>query len=70
MIPGNSVSGYSSLGVRPLEWQNFNRVFQFKDDLSKIIGSHNLKVGALIMRSRKNQDNQPNVNGVFSFDTP
>jgi hypothetical protein len=56
--------------VRPLEWQNFNRVFQFKDDLSKIIGSHNLKVGALIMRSRKNQDNQPNVNGVFSFDTP
>src|SRR5262249_32754991 len=49
------------------EWNNFNRLFQFKDDLSKIARNHHLKFGALIMRSRKNQDNQPNINGVFSF---
>jgi hypothetical protein len=67
-IPSINIGGFNGLGVRPIDFQNFNRVFQFKDDLSKIIGSHNLKFGALIMRSRKNQDNQPNINGVFTFD--
>ncbi|MCI0391470.1 MAG: carboxypeptidase regulatory-like domain-containing protein, partial [Acidobacteria bacterium] len=68
-IPTINIGGFNGLGVRPIDFQNFNRVFQFKDDLSKIIRSHNLKFGGVIMRSRKNQDNQPNINGVFTFDS-
>ncbi|HKX31599.1 MAG TPA: carboxypeptidase regulatory-like domain-containing protein [Blastocatellia bacterium] len=63
----NIGGGIATLNVRPIEFQNFNRVFQFKDDLSKIVGSHSLKFGAVFMRSRKNQDNQPNINGSFTF---
>lgn len=66
-MPGMGVSGFNSLDVNPQNWNNFNRVFQLKEDFSKIIGSHNLKMGALIMRSRKNQDNQPQLNGRFNF---
>lgn len=68
-IPSINISGFTGLGVRPIDFQNFNTVFQFKDDLSKIVRNHNLKFGALLMRSRKNQDNQPNINGVFTFDS-
>lgn len=66
-MPGLGIAGLNSLDVNPQNWNNFNRVFQFKDDFSKIVGSHNLKMGVLLMRSRKNQDNQPQLNGRFSF---
>ncbi|MEK7406558.1 MAG: TonB-dependent receptor [Acidobacteriota bacterium] len=68
-IPSISVSGYNGLGASARNWNNFNRVFQFKDDFSKITGNHNMKFGALAMRSRKNQDNQPTINGNFGFST-
>jgi hypothetical protein len=66
-VPNISISGFNALNTTPRNWNNFNRVFQWKDDFSKIIGSHNLKFGALIMRSRKNQDNQPAINGSVNF---
>ncbi|MGH9663467.1 MAG: hypothetical protein ACRD9L_03470 [Bryobacteraceae bacterium] len=34
-----------------------------------MIGNHNLKAGIAIMRSRKNQDNVPAINGTFTFST-
>ncbi len=66
-IPNIGISGFNALNTQPRNWNNFNRVFQGKYDLSKVRGNHNFKVGALIMRSRKNQDNQPAVNGSFGF---
>ncbi len=68
-IPTIGISGYNGLSVTPLNFDNFNRVFQWKDDFSKLIGSHNLKTGIMAMRSRKNQDNVPGINGNFSFST-
>ncbi len=68
-IPTLEVSGYSTLDAHARNWNNFNRIFQWKDDLSKVIRNHNLKVGVLVMRSRKNQDNVPDVNGRFNFST-
>ncbi len=68
-IPSLSIAGFTGLTATPLNFNNFNRIFDWKDDLSKIIGNHNLKVGILIMRSRKNQDNIPAINGTFSFST-
>jgi hypothetical protein len=68
-IPTISISGYNGLSVTPLNFDNFNRVFQWKDDFSKVLGSHNLKAGVMAMRSRKNQDNVPAINGSFAFST-
>jgi hypothetical protein len=66
-VPNLSISGFNALNTQPRNWNNFNRVFQFKDDFSKIVGNHNLKFGVLAMRSRKNQDNQPAINGSVNF---
>jgi len=68
-IPTISLSGYNGLSVTPLNFDNFNRVFDWKDDFSKLIGNHSFKAGILVMRSRKNQDNVPQINGSFAFNT-
>jgi hypothetical protein len=68
-IPSLQISGYNSLTATPLNFNNFNRIFDWKDDFSKVFGNHNLKLGILIMRSRKNQDNVPAINGTFVFNT-
>jgi hypothetical protein len=68
-IPTIGVSGYTTLTATALNFNNFNRIFDWKDDFSKVIGNHTLKTGILIMRSRKNQDNVPAINGTFSFAT-
>ncbi|MBV9085197.1 MAG: carboxypeptidase regulatory-like domain-containing protein, partial [Acidobacteriaceae bacterium] len=68
-VPTIQVSGFTSLTATPLNFNNFNRIFDWKDDFSKILGNHNVKTGILIMRSRKNQDNVPAINGTFVFNT-
>jgi hypothetical protein len=68
-IPSIQVAGYTNLTATALNFNNFNRIFDWKDDFSKVIGNHNLKAGILIMRSRKNQDNVPAINGTFVFNT-
>lgn len=68
-IPTVNIAGYNGLGASNVNWNNFNRLFNFKDDFSKFLGNHNLKMGILIMRSRKNQDNWPAVNGTISYAT-
>jgi hypothetical protein len=66
-ISSISITGYSGLAVTAAIWNNSNRIIFFKDDLSKVIGVHTLKLGVFAQRNRKNQDNQPAVNGSFSF---
>lgn len=68
-IPQVAVSGFTSLSVSPLSFNNFNRIFDWKDGLTKIAGNHTLKTGVLIMRSRKNQDNPPAINGQVAYNT-
>jgi hypothetical protein len=68
-IPTLQIAGYNNLTANPLLWNNFNRIFDWKDDFSKTLGNHNLKLGIIIMRSRKNQDNVPAINGTFNFNT-
>lgn len=68
-IPQVAVSGYTTLSVSPLSFNNFNRIFDWKDTLTKIMGNHTIKAGILVMRSRKNQDNPPQINGAFTFNS-
>ena len=66
-IPTVAISGYNTLSASNVNWNNFNRLFNWKEDFSRLVGNHNLKAGLLAMRSRKNQDNWPPVNGTLSF---
>jgi hypothetical protein len=68
-IPQVAVSGFTTLTVTPFAFNNFNRIFDWKDNLTKIISNHTIKTGILIMRSRKNQDNPPAINGQFTFNS-
>lgn len=68
-IPTLQVAGFTSLTATALNFDNFNRIFDFKDDFSKVLGNHTLKAGIDMKRSRKNQDNVPAINGTFAFNT-
>jgi hypothetical protein len=68
-IPSITISGFQALTTQAATFQNFNHIFQIKEDLSRIAGNHTLKTGFLMMRSQKNQDNQPAINGTFAFDS-
>lgn len=66
-IPSISVTGFNGLGVTPTIWNNSNRILMLKEDFSKVWKGHTMKAGFFYQRNRKNQDNQPQVNGSFSF---
>jgi hypothetical protein len=68
-IPTVNISNYNGLAASNVNWNNYNRIYTVKDDFSKIFGNHTLKAGGLFMRSRKNQDNWPAVNGTITYAT-
>jgi hypothetical protein len=68
-IPSIGISGLTSLTATALNFDNFNRIFDVKDDFTKTLGNHTLKAGIDAKRSRKNQDNVPAINGTFAFAT-
>ena len=49
--------------------KNRNLTYQFRDDLSKVAGSHALKFGAQVTYSQKDQNTRPRENGVVTFAT-
>ncbi|MBS1820748.1 MAG: carboxypeptidase regulatory-like domain-containing protein [Acidobacteria bacterium] len=66
-IPQITVSGLGNPSVTPRSFDNYQRIYAMKDDLSRIIGNHSLKVGAYFWRARKNQTAPPALNGQFNF---
>lgn len=49
--------------------RNRNLTYQFRDDLSKVAGSHSLKFGGQVTYSQKDQNTRPRENGVVTFAT-
>jgi hypothetical protein len=66
-IPSLNVTGYQSLTATALNFDNYERVYSVKDDFSKTVGNHNVRVGVAAYRSRKNQTSIPAINGSFAF---
>lgn len=49
-------------------WENHEDLFIWKDDFTKVVGSHSLKVGALVSHNIKNE--QPNgASGLYTIQT-
>ncbi len=76
-LPGISITGgeygggfAEDPGYVPAGPLNANPTFTYRDNVTKIIGSHNLQFGAYFVDAHKNEIPQPGngVNGLLSFD--
>jgi hypothetical protein len=67
IIPQITITGYGNPGVSPRSFDNYQRIYALKDDFSRVLGSHSLKVGGYFWRARKNQTAPPQLNGAFTF---
>ena len=74
VLPGNlfnappdvTISGYSNIGIGAPN-PNVNNVFEWRDDLTHILGNHTLQVGFDILRLQKFDRGAVNTQGAFTF---
>jgi hypothetical protein len=62
--------GGFSAGTGYFPWNNANPTFTFKDNVTKIIGSHNLFFGASYIAAQKNEENTAYPQGSLTFGPP
>ncbi len=60
-------SGFS-LDTGYFPWNNANPTYTYKDQLTKIVGGHNLFLGVYFVAAEKNEENSPYVQGILGFD--
>ena len=66
--PDLSYSGFNGYNAGDRIKKN-NSIFQWRDDFSKVVGAHSLKMGAQITRSRTDENIRFNDQGVVTFTT-
>jgi hypothetical protein len=66
-IPGVSLSNYATYDVSSWPWHNKADDYQVRDDLSWVIGSHQLKMGGSWALYKKTQDLFGDTQGSFNF---
>ena len=49
-------------------WTNANPTYTYRDNMTKILGTHTLQFGAYLVFAQKNEENSPNVQGILTFD--
>jgi len=50
-------------------WHNANPTYTYRDNMTKIVGTHTLQFGAYFVFAQKNEANSPDVQGILTFDT-
>ena len=50
-------------------WNNANPTYTYRDNLTKILGTHTLTFGVYTAFAQKNEDNSPYIQGVLTFDS-
>ena len=48
-------------------WHNANPTYTYRDNLTKIVGTHTMQFGAYSAFAQKNEANSPNVQGILTF---
>jgi Carboxypeptidase regulatory-like domain len=77
MLPGISLSGgiYTGLaeddGYIPNGPYNSNPTYTYRDNVTKVVGNHNLQFGAYAVTAQKNEftGSNPSTNGLLTFST-
>jgi hypothetical protein len=61
-------TGGFSLDTGYFPWNNANPTYTYKDQLTKIVGGHNMYFGAYVVTAEKNEMNSPYIQGIVGFD--
>jgi hypothetical protein len=69
IIPQISLANFANPGTSPRQFDNSQRIYALKDDLSILLGNHSLRTGAYFWRARKNQTAPPQLNGAFTINS-
>lgn len=48
-------------------WNNANPTYTFRDSVTRIVGGHNLQMGAYAVIAQKNEDNSADTQGTLNF---
>ncbi len=64
---GTPYGGGFTAGSGYFPWNNANPTYTYKDQVTKIIGAHNLYFGAYFAAGQKNEQNSPNLQGTLTF---
>lgn len=48
-------------------WNNANPTYTYRDNLTKVVGTHTFQMGAYMAFAQKNEENSPNVQGILTF---
>jgi len=61
-------TGGFALDTGYFPWNNANPTYTYKDQLTKIVGGHNMYFGAYVVTAEKNEMNSPYIQGILGFD--
>jgi Carboxypeptidase regulatory-like domain/TonB-dependent Receptor Plug Domain len=64
---GTRINATPSFGTANAPFINYNTTIDFVDNLTKVWGTHILKAGVYLQRSRKDQTSFGNENGMYNF---
>ena len=64
----NYDTGGFALDTGYFPWNNANPTYTYKDQLTKIVGGHNLYMGVYFVAAEKNEMNSPYIQGILGFD--
>ena len=48
-------------------WNNANPTYTYRDNLTKVLGTHTFVMGVYFAAAQKNEDNSPDVQGILTF---
>jgi len=48
-------------------WHNANPTYTYRDNMTKVFGTHTFQFGAYLVFAQKNEANSPNVQGILTF---
>ena len=50
-------------------WNNANPTYTYRDNVTKILGTHTFTFGAYAAFAQKNEDNSPDIQGILTYST-
>ena len=64
---GNAYSGGFTVDTSSAPWYNSNPTYTYKDNVTKILGTHNLQFGGYFVAAQKNEDASVEPQGWLNF---
>jgi hypothetical protein len=67
--PEYGVDGAMKADTGYFPWNNANPVYTYRDNVTKIVGTHTLQFGVYTAFAQKNEQNSPYIQGILTFDS-